>query len=435
MNPSARPIDLCLINSPHPYLVAPHAQAPLGLLYLAAVAEEAGLLVRLVNLAAYQVGESCSVPPALAYGITGTSLDIEAVNDLAAGIKARIPAALVIVGGPISLSPEQLTTDVDIVVHGEGESVIVELCRGGASPPAPFVEGRPVAELDSLPLPARHLWAGPFGGDIFLGHRRYFPGGSATITTSRGCPFACAFCAGPALSSRRVRFHSAERIVEEMERCVLDFGVRQFRLSDEFFTARAAHALGVCAAIRASKRLGHGRKIAWRASIGVNPHGPELFRAMAAAGCREVSFGVETADPKILALVSNKGAVEHAWAACKNARAAGLGVRALLMVGLPGTTRKTGADNERFIAEAAADAIAVTVFTPLPGSAIAANPGEYGCEILPARARSSLCIFGPAGANEIRPTIRVPGMNDAELTRQMRETITQAEASGKLGHG
>ena len=51
-----RPPDLCLVNPPQPYLVHPEAQAPLGILYLAAVAEAQGLTVSVANLAAQAGG-------------------------------------------------------------------------------------------------------------------------------------------------------------------------------------------------------------------------------------------------------------------------------------------------------------------------------------------------------------------------------------------
>lgn len=427
-------IDLCLIVPPQPWLVQPHAQAPLGILYVAAAAERAGYEVRVRNLAGDSLDPTTwRWPEARVYGVTGTCLDIEATNAIAREVTQRDPEARVIVGGPISLSADELDRSaIETVVHGEGEVSIVDLLGVLGGPPD--VHGQPV-DVNKMPYPARHLWSGPFGGGVFIGGREYFGGGSATLLTTRGCPFACAFCAGPALASRKVRFRDPASVVVEMEELVHDYGVRQFRLSDEFFTCKRSHVEGVCSGIRASDILGHGRGIAWRASVGVNPHDPELWETMRSAGCREVALGVETADPAVLALLTNKGKVEDAYEAIRNARGAGLGTRALMMAGLPGETPESLRHNLRFLAEAGADAFACTIFTPLPGSAIYREPGRFGCRPIPERRHRSVCLFGPDGRRQIEPTIEVETMSLDEHARLVEMFVHAVQATGRVGKG
>lgn len=205
---------ICFINPPRPWLVNPHAQAPIGILYLAAVLEQAGHDVR--------IGRPHL--PADTYCITGTWLDVPQVNELAEAIRAERPDARIIVGGPIALSPDELSEEVDLVVRGEAEA---EICTLVESLFIGFHPCTPPEDLDALPFPARHLWAGPFGGNVFIGGENYFGGGSTIILSSRGCPYDCAFCASSALAPRKVRSRSAASVVEEMEQCVVDYGVQQ----------------------------------------------------------------------------------------------------------------------------------------------------------------------------------------------------------------
>jgi len=425
--------DLCLVNPPHPDLVNPHAQAPLGLLYLAAVAERGGWRVTILNLAgALQKSYLWQFPVARVYGITGTYLDAEAVNVVAREIRRQQSASTTIVGGAVALSPELLDyRAINTVVLGEAENVILDLVE---KPGPRFLRGEP-ADVNALPIPARHLWPGPFGGNVFIDGHNYYGGGSATFLTSRGCPYSCAFCAGPALGPRRVRTRDAGAVVAELEEIVTDFGVRQFRLSDEFFSAKRSHAFAVCAAIRQSRILDHGNGIAWRASVGVNPHDMETWKTLHSAGCREVSLGIESADPAVLEKITRKGDIADAQQALRNARAAGLRTRALMMIGLPGTTIKTMQRNLEFFRTAEFDSLAITVFTPVPGCAIAKDPEAFGCRILPKHARRSLCVYGPNGENEIWPTIEIDGMSQQELANQMKVSLAAAEATGKLGKG
>jgi radical SAM superfamily enzyme YgiQ (UPF0313 family) len=424
--------DLTLIFPPHPWQVDPHAQAPIGLLYVAAAAERSGISVALANLTGAGLDPAgWRIPPARVYGIGGTYLDIPQVNALAEHLKRTRPDCRVIAGGPLALSEPEISPDVDTIVLGEAEEAIVDAWHAGA----PRVLSGVPSDVNAVHPPARHLWAGPFGGNIFAGHRNYFGGGSTTILSSRGCPFACAFCASPALTSRKVRFRDPAAVVAEMEQVARDYGVRQFRFSDEFLTAKRSHIAGLCDAIRGSGVLGRGAQVAWRASIGANPHDDALFRDMASAGCREVAIGVESADPKVLGILTNKATTDDCRVAMHNARRAGLTVRALMMTGLPGESRKTVDLMRCFVETASYDVLAVGMFGPVPGCAIYERPADFGCRLIPERARGGFYLYGPAGANEIEPTIDIEGLDRLEHAAVMREIVAMAKASDKVGKG
>jgi len=431
--------DLILINPPHPQLVHPDAQAPVGLLYLAAAAEAEGMSVRIMDMASKRTPALNRWPTAHCYGITGTYLDARIINALAEQIKAAHPGARVIVGGPISLSPDRVDMQhVDCLVRGEAEDDIAALVEGTT---ADIHTCAPV-DVDAIPWPARHLWRGRLGGNVFAGDPP-FDGPSTTIASSRGCPWRCAFCASQSLVSRKVRCRDPQNVVAEMEECLTRFGVRMFRFSDEFLTARPRHIGDLCAAIRRSQILGNGRAIAWRCSIAVQPNDPALFSMMRHAGCREVSLGVESMDQAVLNLLNcKKGTVDDAREALRNAGNAGLVTRALLMIGTPGTTRTTAARNILFLHEKRegmlplADAVAIAVFTPLPGCAVAADPERFGCRIRPgALDGTGLCLYGPGGRNPIEPNIDVDGLSYEALRSQMQLTVDVAEMLGRIGRG
>jgi len=425
--------DLCLINPPRPYLVNPHAQAPLGLLYVAAAVERAGYTVRIANLAGQKHASLRNVPPtAKVYGITGTHLDLVMVKALASHLKRVDYKCRIVVGGPISMSNEVHCDDIDAVFQGEADGCAELIMTDSdkrtitcGSPPEPDVIG----------MPARHLWPGPFGGNVFIGQQNYQGGGSTTIMSSRGCPHSCAFCASAALCNRNVRLYEPASVVAEMEECVTRYGVSQFRFSDEFFTANRDHVHSICTEIRNSPTLGYGHDIAWRASVAVKPHSLDMFRHMADAGCREVAFGVETADPDVLYSITRKGTVDDAYAALATAKKAGLKTRALMMTGLPGETAKTFWHNLKFFADAQFDALALAVFTPFPGCEIARNPKKFNCEILPEQTRQSVCLYARDGTINANPRIRIEGMSDADFHEHIERTITAARSTGRLGKG
>jgi len=68
-------MKILFVNPPHPYLVNPGTQAPLGILYLISILRNAGYHdVGLLNLTATRL-EDVEFPKADIYGFTATSLD------------------------------------------------------------------------------------------------------------------------------------------------------------------------------------------------------------------------------------------------------------------------------------------------------------------------------------------------------------------------
>jgi len=430
-------MKLCLIAPPRSYLVDPSMQSPLGLLYVAAAAEAAGHQVTILDLSGRPVHGATWVPQAEAYGITATTLDYARdVPGIAAAIRAHYPDAPVILGGPCSLAPEMIDYRlITTLVVGDGEHAICDLMKMIASgDDLPPVFGSMPVDVAAQGPPARHLWPGPLGGAIFAHGRRYFDGPSATITTSRGCPNACAFCANAALSGRRVRFRALEAVVEEMEQCLRDFNVHEFRFSDECFNVRPGRVREFCGMIRASRTL--SGQIAWRVSGRVKPLDAELLADMHAAGCREMSVGVESADPEVLALNKKNISIADAYRALALLREAGITSRALFMVGLPGERPETLRLNLRFLLDAPYDLVALTVFAPVPGCDIYANPGAYRCEIAITDPREwNFYFFDHDGARRPRPFVRLWDYDVEEHASAMEAVRRAALGLGQLNRG
>ena len=120
-------------------------------------------------------------------------------------IAKRFPKEKVIIGGVhASLLPNEALEYARQVVVGEAEEAIVDVVEGRRRESA--VQGRPVEDLDALPLPDFSL---------IKGYR--LPPLIMPISTSRGCPFNCSFCSVTKMFGREYRFRSAESIINEMK--------------------------------------------------------------------------------------------------------------------------------------------------------------------------------------------------------------------------
>ncbi|MCK9544164.1 MAG: radical SAM protein [Novosphingobium sp.] len=364
-------MKICLIYLPHPYLVDPEAQAPLGLLYIASSLEQTKQHdVILKNYSSYTEEEAINdLPECDVYGITVTALELLQSNDFAKKIKNKYPNSKVILGGPGTFSDQYVDWIViDSILKGEGEitihTILDDILLGNEQK---IYKGEVVKNLDIIPFPARHLLKDKQGGHIFANHTtfdktfsmEYKGKGTTSILTSRGCGWGCSFCSSPGMN-QKLRFRSPQNVYNEIKHIVDTYKIKQFRFSDEMFTANKKHVLEICELI---KPLG----IVWRISARVKPLSMEILKAMKKAGCVEISFGVESFDDDVLKGLNKGTTAEDNAKALQMAKDAGLMVRVLFMIRTPWQTIDTVYKNIDWLKKVPYDTIACTSFVPLPG--------------------------------------------------------------------
>jgi radical SAM superfamily enzyme YgiQ (UPF0313 family) len=355
---------------------------PLGLAYVGGALRAAGHEVRIIDAAVEprwesQLGEVLSSWRPRTVGISASTAVLKHALDLAARTKSADPGTTTILGGVhATLFPGEILREavIDIAVHGEGEQTAVELLAALArSEPlsgiagiafrdgnGPRVNGKrpPISNLDDLPLPAYDLL--PMG----LYSTPYSATGAVTsMVTSRGCPYPCTFCDASVVHGRRYRAHSAERVVAEIRHMVNEFGVREVLFKDSEFTLDRRRVEALCALMSRD-----GPAVTWTCSTRVTGVDGPLLRKMAAAGCRVIQFGIESADPAVLDALKKGITLEQVRDAFRSARAAGIDTVANLMVGSPGETWDSIKATRRLIREVRPTHLNVQALVPYPGT-------------------------------------------------------------------
>ncbi|HEY9072326.1 MAG TPA: radical SAM protein [Candidatus Ozemobacteraceae bacterium] len=214
-----------------------------------------------------------------------------------------LPHVPIIVGGPHASTMPDLTMrmpEVDYVLRGEADESLPELLcaiRDGGDPAKirglSYRKGDRVIHnpdrafaqnLDTLALPAR---------DALLNPENYSSEDMGVILTSRGCPFACSYCFH--MWERRVRYRSIPGIIGEIVQVHQAYGTTQFSIKDDSFTVKKSHVRALCEAIR---KLPF--RISWSCTTRVDLIEDEILEIMKAAGCVQVSVGIETGSARIL---------------------------------------------------------------------------------------------------------------------------------------
>ncbi len=302
-------------------------------------------------------------------------------------VKSNFPDVLTLVGGPHSTPwPSKVLEDFpcfDIVVIGEGEETLLELCQASESnqqlkgilglayrdKKGIQEEGRRplIEDLDKLPFPRRDLL------NLNLMRKGHITRGvsnrlkSTEIYTSRGCPIGCIFCAIGVTMGLRTRFRSPENVLAEAEECIRKYDFDHFAIADDTFTLNSDRAAKIC---QGFKKLGVR---SWHCEgTRVNAVSPELLKLMARTGCQKVVFGVESGSPRILESIGKRITIGQVKKAFKWARQAGIKfVEGNYIIGShPSETMDDLKMTIDLIKETKPDLISATIIVPYPGTKV-----------------------------------------------------------------
>jgi len=214
-----------------------------------------------------------------------------------------------------------------------------------------------IRDLDTLPIPAWHLldlerYRLPLRGDKFL-----------MLSPIRGCPYSCSFCTAQTYYGKKLRKKSVPKVIEEIDHALRNFGINQFFIWADTFTADRNYVSEFCHAIR-DKDL----EIGWTCNSRVDTVDQTLLEAMAEAGCWMISFGIESGNQTVLDQAKKKITVTQCRAAVQMARAAGIKVAGHFVLGLPGESEETLKETLRFALTLDIDMAQFYCAVPFPGS-------------------------------------------------------------------
>ena len=320
------------------------------------------------------VGFSCMTP------------HITAGGRLAGIVKKHFSDILTVAGGVhASAIPEKTLEEFaafDVIVRGEGEATLRDLYHSWTKEHKlegvegiyyrengnSVIKANPsrlmIKDLDDIPFPDREL------ADINLYKKSHVSRGFsrqtkniAEIMGSRGCPYQCIFCASQVVHTRNVRFRTPENIIEEMEHLINKYGAEHFSFLDDTFTIKRSILYNVCEYMRF-------KNVTFDCFTRVNDIDEEKLKAMVNAGCKKVSFGIESGSPKMLKLLKKGQTIEQIERAFCLVKDAGIKtVEATFMIGNhPDETREDIEMTRKLIYRVRPDIMGIFITIPYPGT-------------------------------------------------------------------
>lgn len=386
---------VALVNPPYPKEASQSIFLPLGLGYLAAVLEQEGYKVSVVDCQITRPDQKTleerfrSLNPDI-IGVTSATVTYLPALDVLKTAKAAVPKALTLMGGPhVSVLDQEAFTespDLDVVVRGEGEQTMLELAKlvsEGNLKGLSQVQGitfrhqnqviqnseRPfLADIDSLPRPAHHH----FDTNMYkLFGVNYMP-----IITSRGCPSACTFCLARKMCGHPFRGRSPSKVVDELEWLRDEFHAGAFAFYDDTFTFDLKRAHAICDEMQKRKV-----DLPWDCRTRVDRVNKELLAKLKATNCQLIHFGVESGSPEMLKLMRKGTTVELNAQAIKWAKEAGISVAVSLVIGYPTETPEMLQQTIDFLYKTKPDYVYMCEAVPYPGTELANFIQTLGLEV------------------------------------------------------
>ena len=367
---------VCFIKLNEPWQFDPYSDPPLGLLSVMSAAKNIpGLELRLLDMA-----HEKEIPPADIYAISACTYDYPETLRIAKTIKET--GGRVVVGGPhfdalpLSHLRQIETPSLDIICRGEGERTFPLALEAIESGKTGVISPSGILKPEEIPIPARE----------FLDKTKYFKSGrtfgkgvvhkqgnSATMMTDRGCPYNCSFCSSPTIH-QGLRFRPLDSVKKELEILVNDYGVTEIRFQDDCF--------GMGKRFDKLSQILEQLGVRYRCSMRTDQVKENMLKKLWDSGCREIGFGIETAEDYILKLLNKRTTVAQNKEALRRTKEYGFTTRVFIMTSLPGETKDSAKYMINFLEQSNPDIVTLNSFIPLPGCDIFNNPHKYGVRIL-----------------------------------------------------
>ncbi len=352
---------------------------PYGLAILAAILAENDINVQILECNALRIpiNQLEASLPSINFevvGITASTALFHNSMEAARLCRKCYPKATIIMGGvhPTVL-PEQCleNNSIDLVVRGEGEKSFLRLVKGENPETIPGVsyrmgneiinnpEDQQPVDLDKNPMPAYHLL--PMERyHTALGSSRRKPG--IGLIVSRGCPGRCTYCYGHFLG-RKARFRAPQLIFDEIRLLMKNYGINEIAFYDDTFTTYTKKVKELC-----NLFIENNTDLTWSCFSRVDTVDFETLKLMKAAGCHQISVGIESGSEMILKNIRKDIDLTKAVKMVGDCKQAGIMVRACFMFGNPGETRETIRQTIDFSKKLNPDIVLFNITTPYPGT-------------------------------------------------------------------
>ncbi len=325
---------------------------PLGLAYIAAYTPEHWD----VTIIDEQV-EKMRFEDADLVGLTTTTGNINRAYEIAAYYR-KLGIPVVLGGVHVSMVPDEAEPYCDAIVIGDAEGVWEDVIKDVEQGQIKKRYQSFTTNIEGLKLPRTDLCKGKY----LLG----------SISTSRGCPLRCTFCAIHNFYEQQYHLRPVEEVIEELK--TIDYKVLFFTDGNLFGYNKKARDrfVELCRRMIEEKKKGTITFKHWVGYVTANMLDDEEALTLAAAsGCKSILVGFESVNPSSLKEMKKASNIKRANRydeLIANAKRHGIMVTAEIVLGFDSDDEKTVKLTRKFIEESGIDVLRLQILQPIPGT-------------------------------------------------------------------
>lgn len=196
-----------------------------------------------------------------------------------------------------------------------------------------------------------------------------FANRTVQLRAASGCPFACAFCTYPETAGGH--FAMELQLIERQLTEIKELGYDRVIFIDDTFNVPTAR-------FREILRILMKFDFEWFSFLRVQYIDDNVARMMRDSGCKGVYLGIESGDDDVLKNMNKKVTRSKFLKGMEHLNRYGITTFAAFVIGFPGETEETIAENMQFMRECAVDFYSTKEFYYMPHASVHRDRNKYG---------------------------------------------------------
>ncbi|MCO5144387.1 MAG: B12-binding domain-containing radical SAM protein, partial [Oligoflexia bacterium] len=328
-------------------------------------------------------------------GIRVWSHQLEITLEYIRRIRSILPNVKIVIGGPHpTVAPESLEenffakeVDIQFAFAGEAEEGFPKIVRHIFHTPIDLstvpglvwkeqnqIRINPLSKVenldqfeidwDALNLPLYHKTV---SRTTSYDHQK---NKNAFLFMTRGCPYPCTYCAAGITNGKKIRSHSPERILDDIEYLYKKYDVRHFNLMDDNFTFYRETVLGFCDEFEKRRARLPGITFHNPNGVRVDRLDKEMLLRMKACGWQWLHIGLESGSNNTLKKMRKRLDLKMATENISLINETGLKSWGFFMIGFLEETKEDIEETIQWAIKSKLNAATFSIFSPIPGTAV-----------------------------------------------------------------
>ncbi|MCX5787063.1 MAG: radical SAM protein [Elusimicrobia bacterium] len=423
-----------------PYMIS------LGIMYLSSYLKQQGFDVAGLNLNHYGPGKLSETLRAGNFDVVATGglfpqyANYRAIIET---VRRESPKSVIVLGGAIASADAEFALDSlrpDYLILGEAElpmaAFLLALAAGEGMDSVPGLaylkDGRmvrtappvSVGELDTLPWPDYDA----FEFERYLNEfhpsfdqtswSKYPQRRIAPVISGRGCAAKCTFCFR---LTTAYRWRTIDNVITEIKHLKSRYGINEVALWDDLFSTTKARLMEFCGKVQPLD-------LVWSCQLRLPVVDEEVLRAMKGAGCNWISYGLESASPRVLHSMRKGLLVPKMEQALLLTQKAGLTIQGNFIFGDPAETWETAEETLSFYRKHRFDfsnSVSLGAIIPYPGTRLYQDLKEQG-------KIGDLRRFYETGMHESGRYLNMTQMPEADFQRLVTKILPAEVKKGRV---